>query len=149
MPLFLSNLNCWTSVWIICPFRNQKRWQVESSSIPLFLFSCSLEVSCLFGGFLILSLVVLSLLHSLPPLPSSSSSLWKGCPLSFRTASVKLSAAQEGTNRCPSLSSYMSSFSVFPPTFDSSFLYSFCCYCVLNMSSLFYHLSFSVFLSVF
>lgn len=35
LPLFLSILNCCTSVWRICPFQNLKRWRVESSSIPL------------------------------------------------------------------------------------------------------------------
>lgn len=35
------------------------------------------------------------------PLASCSSSLWRDSPISFKMASVKLLATQEGTNRCP------------------------------------------------
>lgn len=62
--------------------------------------------------------------------PCSSSSLWRDSPMSFKTASVKLLATQEGTNRWPrSLVSlhicFCAAFSYFPPACSFSFSHSF------------------------
>lgn len=57
----------------------------------------------LFPSFLSYRNLLISLYSLFPsfPLIPCSSSLWRDSPMSFKMASVKLLAAQEGTNRCP------------------------------------------------
>lgn len=81
--MLLQSINtCMQFAWESC-------FHTKSLCRTFFLLSLNIETSLL-SSFLLLLL-----------LAPCSSSLWRDSPMSFKMASVKLLATQEGTNRCP------------------------------------------------